>query len=152
MGTSSASREIFFTNIDQILDIVLDNDNKSGYDLVIGGSGIDNNSGDSEFEYEYEPLPEIKSQQARIQHLESTPQHVKIPLLNIPTLKIMIMKLVTLIVKITRQIQVDDKHFLMATVPLEVMSTHKIIKELNLNLKSNTNPQIATTVTLLGLQ
>ena len=49
MGTSSASREIFFTNIDQILDIVLDNNNnKSGNDLDIGGSGIDNNSGDSE--------------------------------------------------------------------------------------------------------
>ena len=47
MGTSSASREIFFTNIDQILDIVLDNNNKSGNDLDIGGSGIDNNSGDS---------------------------------------------------------------------------------------------------------
>ena len=111
MGTSSASREIFFTNIDQILDIVLDNNNKSGNDLDIGGSGIDNNSSDSEFEYEYEPLPEIKPQQAKIQYLESTPQHVKIPLLNTPTLKIMIMKLVILIVQITRRIQVDDKLF-----------------------------------------
>ena len=112
MGTSSASREIFFfTNIDQILDIVLDNNNKSGNDLDIGGSGIDNNSSDSEFEYEYEPLPEIKPQQAKIQYLESTPQHVKIPLLNTPTLKIMIMKLVIIIVQITRRIQVDDKLF-----------------------------------------
>ena len=58
MATSSGSREKVFTNIDEILDIVLDNNDKSGNDLDIGGSDIDNNSSDSEFEYEYEPLPQ----------------------------------------------------------------------------------------------
>ena len=61
------------------------------------------------------------------------------------------MKLAILTVLIRGQIQVDNKHFLMAIVPL-VMLTHRIIKELNLNLKLNTNPQIATIVTLIVLQ
>ena len=63
----------------------------------------------------------------------------------------MIMKLAILTVLIRGQIPVDNKHFLMAIVPL-VMLTHRIIKELNLNLKLNTNPQIATIVTLIVLQ
>ena len=58
MATSSGSREKVFTNIDEILDIVLNNNDKSGNDLDIGGSDIDNNSSDSEFEYEYESLPQ----------------------------------------------------------------------------------------------
>ena len=58
MATSSGSREKVFTNIDEILDIVLDNNDKSGNDLNIGGSDTDYNSSDSEFEHEYEPLPQ----------------------------------------------------------------------------------------------
>ena len=84
MGTSSGSREKVFTNIDEILDIVLDNIDESRNDLDIRGSDIDNISSDNEFEYEYEPLPQRKPQQAEIQHLESTPQYVKSPLLNTP--------------------------------------------------------------------
>ena len=44
----------------QILDIVLDNNDESRNDLDIRGSDIDNISSDSEFEYEYEPLPQRK--------------------------------------------------------------------------------------------
>ena len=156
MATSSGSGEKVFKNIDEILDIVLDNNDESGNDLDIRGSDIDNNSSDSEFEYEYEPLPQRKPQKAEIQHLESTSEHVKSPLLNTPNVsvidtEIMIMKLIILTVLIKGQIQVDNKHFLIAIVPL-VVSTHRIIKELNTNLKPNTNPKIATTVTLLWLQ
>ena len=38
MATSSGSREKVFTNIDEILDIVLDNNDESGNGLDIGGS------------------------------------------------------------------------------------------------------------------
>ena len=57
MATSSGSREKVFANIDEILDIVLDNNDGSGNDFDIGGSDIDSNLSDSEFEYEYETLP-----------------------------------------------------------------------------------------------
>ena len=43
MATSSGSKEKVFTNIDEILDIVLDNNDESGNDFDIGGSDIDNN-------------------------------------------------------------------------------------------------------------
>ena len=46
----------------------------------------------------------------------------------------------------------SGRHFLMVIVPLVVMSTHRIIKGLNMNLKPNTNPQLTMTVTLLMLQ
>ena len=61
---------------------------KSGNNLDIRGSDIDNISSDSEFEYEYEPLPQRKPQQAEIQHLESTPQYVESPLLNTPNVSV----------------------------------------------------------------
>ena len=88
MATTSGSREKVFTNTDEILEIVLDNNDESGNDLDIGGSDIDNNSSDSEFKYEYEPLPQRKPQQAEIQHLESTPEYVKTPLLNTPNVSV----------------------------------------------------------------
>ena len=88
MATSSGSGEKVFKNIDEILDIVLDNNDESGNDLDIRGSDIDNNSSDSEFEYEYEPLPQRKPQKAEIQHLESTSEHVKSPLLNTPNVSV----------------------------------------------------------------
>ena len=89
MATSSGSREKVFTNIDEILeDIVLDNNDECGNDLHIGGSDIDNNSSDSEFEHEYQGLPQRKPQQAEIKHLESSPQHAKSPLLNTPNVSV----------------------------------------------------------------
>ena len=66
MATSSGNREKVFTNIDEILDFVLDNNDESQNDLDNGGSGIGNNSSDSEFEYECEPLPQRKPHQAEI--------------------------------------------------------------------------------------
>ena len=132
-----------------------DNIDESGNALDIGGSDIDNNSSDSEFEYEYEPLHQRKPEQAEIQHLESTPQYVKSPLRNTPNGSVIDTENnydeagnSNSTVKATN----SGRHFLMVIVPLVVMSTHRIIKELNMNLKPNTNPQITMTVTLLMLQ
>ena len=66
MATSSGNREKVFTNIDEILDFVLDNNDESRNDLDNGGSGIGNNSSDSEFEYECEHLLQRKPHQAEI--------------------------------------------------------------------------------------
>ena len=123
MATSWGSKEKVFTHIDEILDIVLDNNDESGNDFDIGGSYIDNNWSDSEFEYEYEPLHQRKLQQAEIQHLEWPPQHVKSPLLT--TLNVSLVdtenndnEAVILTVLTKGEIQVDNRHFLMAIVPL----------------------------------
>ena len=43
MATSSGSKEKVFTNIDEILDIVLDNNDESGNDFDIAGSDVDSN-------------------------------------------------------------------------------------------------------------